>query len=140
MASQLIMYDTGLRDMLTGAINVSTDAFKVLLVTSAYVMDRGLHTRQSDITGEVVASGYTEGGLPVVLSTALDTGVHTFTLQVGSVVWDPATITARAAIVYKVAGALPSDNQLVCAIVSDTDIVSTNGPWSTMPSYYVIQN
>jgi hypothetical protein len=54
-------------------INVGVDAFKLLLLTSAYTPNKGTHRFQSDLTNELPAgNGYTTGGNTI---TGMATGM-----------------------------------------------------------------
>ena len=57
-----LIFNSALRDEAIGSIDFDTDTFKVMLVTAAYVENKDTHTKRSDITNEVVGTGYTAGG------------------------------------------------------------------------------
>ena len=57
-----VLYNSFKKEVST-AINLATNTIKVMLVSSAYTPDIDAHTRRSDITNEVGASGsYASGG------------------------------------------------------------------------------
>lgn len=114
--------------MMSGAINFSSDTFKMALYTNAATLDETTSAYTS--TGEVVASGYTAGG-QVVTAT-----VSTETTSSGSIVYvnfsSPswtAAMTARGALIYK-AGA----NGAVCVLDFGNDKTSTSTFTVTMPA------
>ena len=114
-------------NMMSGAINFSTDTFYMALYTNAATLDQT--TSAYTTQGEVVASGYTAGG-NVVTAT-----VTTQTTPSGSIVYvnfsSPswtAALTARGALIYK-AGA----NGAVCVLDFGNDKISTNTFTVQMP-------
>ena len=115
-------------NMMSGAINFSSDTFKMALYTNAATLDQT--TTAYTTQGEVVASGYTAGG-QVVTAT-----VMTQTTPSGSIVyvnfsspsWS-AALTARGALIYK-AGA----NGAVCVLDFGNDKTSTSTFTVQMPA------
>jgi hypothetical protein len=85
-----------------GEIAFLTDTIKVGLVTSTYTVDIDSDTLWSDITNEVVGTGYTAGGATLASKTSTqdntnDRGV----MDAADVTWSTSTVTARAAVVYE---------------------------------------
>jgi hypothetical protein len=114
----------------TGNINLATDTFKVMLVTAAYAPDFDAHSHRSDVTNEVAGTGYTAGGQAITGQTvtqdnANDRGKFTAT----NVSWASSTITARAAVFYKVVGSAATD-LLVFYLDFGANFSSSNGPFS----------
>jgi hypothetical protein len=95
-------YDNYFYHLARGEINPLTDTFNALLVTSSYTPNKGTHNSLSDITNEVVGAGYTAGGEAVAASVSLDATNHRVDVSFAGASWSSATITARAAVIYKV--------------------------------------
>ena len=123
-----VIYNSFKRDIQNGSIDLDTDDIKVMLVTSAYVPDIDAHTKASDITNEVVGTGYTAGG--VSLATKAVTADNTNDLgkfDADDVTWATSTITARGAVIYKSRGGASSADELVAYLDFVSDKVSTAG-------------
>jgi hypothetical protein len=134
-------FDSLFSDISTGAVVPSTDTFYAMLVTSTYSPNKGTHTRRSDVTNEVVGTGYTLGGAAVTLTAALDTSLHKETYTFSAVSWTTATITARACVIYKRRGGASSADNLVAYVDFGSDIVSTAGTFAvTFSAPLTIQN
>lgn len=113
----------------TGGINFSTDSFKCGLVTSAYTYNRSTHQFYSDITNEVVGTGYTAGGVTVVPIITNDTTNHQLTITIPAVSWTTATITARQLFCYKNTG-VAGTSPLIGFSDFLSDVSSTAGTFS----------
>lgn len=123
-----VIYDSFKYDVSTGAIDLNTDSFKVLLVTSSYTPNAGTHTKRSDVTDEVVGAGYTTGGAALVnIVVTNDTTNHLTKFDADDTSWASSTITARGAVVYKSRGSASSADELVCYIDFGADKVCTTG-------------
>jgi len=123
-----VIYNSFKRDIQNGSIDLDTDDIKVMLVTSSYVPDIDAHTKASDITNEVVGTGYTAGG--VSLATKAVTADNTNDLgkfDADDVTWATSTITARGAVIYKSRGGASSADELVAYLDFVSDKVSTAG-------------
>jgi hypothetical protein len=121
-------YNSFKRDIANGSINLSADIIKVMLVTSTYVPAIKTHTKISDVTNEVVGTGYTAGGITlagktVVANNTTDKGVF----AASNITLSSATITARGAVLYKSRGGVATLDELVCYVDFNADITSTNG-------------
>ena len=62
MAVTAHVYGLAQAGLMSKTIDLVNDAIKVMLCTSAYVPNQDAHQFKSDITGEVVGTGYTAGG------------------------------------------------------------------------------
>jgi methanogenic corrinoid protein MtbC1 len=85
------------QQMLTGAQNLSTDTLKIALYTALASIDET--TTEYTTTNEIVGTGYTAGGVTlsnVTISTSQTTAYVTF----DNPTWDPASLTARGALIY----------------------------------------
>lgn len=136
-----LIYTSFFRDAVKGDIDLDTDTYRMMLVTSAYTENKD-HAKRSDITNEVAAGGgYTAGGSVVTLTPTLDTANDRLDIAIGSVNWPTATITAAGAVVYKARGGAASADELVCFLDFGGDVTSTNGTFTVTPSSPVrIQN
>jgi hypothetical protein len=93
------VFKTGLLDGTYDFGTGTTDVYKIALYTNAATLDSD--TTAYTTTGQVVASGYTAGGL--VLTPTVSYGGTTSFLSFANVTWTSA-LTARGALIYKVGG------------------------------------
>lgn len=137
-----VIYNSFKRDVMNGSVDLDTDTIKVMLVTSSYTPNKDSHAKRSDVTNEVSGTGYTTGGATLANKTVTadntnDRGVF----DADDVVWSAATITARAAVLYKSRGGLASADELVCYIDFGSDYTSTAGdftiPWHASGILYL---
>lgn len=104
------IYDSATFKSVTGGVDLDTDSFKVLLVTSAYTPNQKTHVNRSDISGEVAAGGgYTTGGQAVTVSVTNDTANDRTDITLGGTTFAAVTLTARAAVYYKNTGVASTD-------------------------------
>ncbi|AXQ69715.1 hypothetical protein HOU03_gp133 [Caulobacter phage CcrSC] len=120
-----LVYNSMLDDLVKGAINFNSDTFKVMLVTSAYTPNKDTHTRKNQVTNEVTGTGYTAGGQASAVTITPDTTNDREDLSFATVTWTSATITARAAVIYKDTGTA-STSPLVAYVDFGSDVSSTN--------------
>lgn len=125
-----VIYDSFTDDVCRGNIVPSSDTFWGLLVTSSYTPNKGTHTKRSDLTNEVVGTGYTADGQVVALTLAKDTSGHKETLSFADNVWTTATISAAAEVIYKRRGGLASADNLVCYVDFGGTVSSTAGTFT----------
>jgi hypothetical protein len=107
--------------MLNGAFNFTSGTFKIALYTNAATLDAATTAYTS--TGEVVASGYTAGGLALTIvqtPTVGNTG-NTAYISFNNAVWN-AALTARGALIYQSGGGNPA----VCVLDFGADKTSTS--------------
>ena len=94
------VYGEFIAALATKSVNLSSDAIKVMLVTSSYTpaqaTDQYASTPQAY---EISGTGYTAGGVALSSVTIADT-TDVWTLSAANAVWTTATFTARYAIVY----------------------------------------
>jgi hypothetical protein len=136
-----LIYDNFLDSLVKGGFNFSTDTIKVLLVTSTFVANKGTQLSRADVTNEVVGTGYTAGGNPTTVTCTKDTTNHREDLTFSNVTWNTATITARAAIIYKSAGGTAAGDVLVAYVDFGQDVSSTAAAFSvTFSSALRFQN
>ena len=99
----------------------TTQVFKIALYTNAATLDATTTAYTS--TGEVVASGYTAGGLTLVISQAPTVGASGTTAywSFNNAVWTTA-VTARGALIYLANG---TTNPAICVLDFGNDKTST---------------
>lgn len=123
-------YTSYIDDCLRGNIDNDTDTFKVMLCTSSYVPSRN-HTKRSDITNEVVGTGYTAGGATITVTvSAIDTVNNRVDVILGGTSFTSSTITARYAVYYKSRGGLASADELVAVNDFGSDVSSSSGTFT----------
>lgn len=135
-----LIFNSALDDAFRALIDFDTDTFKCMLVTSAYTPNKDTHTRRSDVTNEVVATGYTAGGAAAAVTVTKDTANDRIDTSLGAVSWPTSTITARGAVYYKSRGGAASADELVAYIDFTSDVISTAGTFGLTASILRLQN
>lgn len=136
-----LIYNSFIRDVLVGNIDLDTDTFKVMLTTSSYTENKDTHDKRDDVTNEVTGTGYTAGGASTsVTVAAIDTTNDDVEITIGAGSWTTSTITARKAVVYKSRGGASSADELVCVIDFGSDVVSVAGTFTLTASTIKYQN
>lgn len=102
-----------------GSINFATDTYYIALYTNAAAL--GATTAAYTATGEVVASGYTAGGVPLTVSVQPVAASNTVYASFADVTIN-AAFTARGALIYKHGGA----NTAVAVLDFGADKTSTS--------------
>jgi len=107
-------FKTGLMD---GTFNFTSDTFYMALYTNAATLDAS--TTAYTATGEVVATGYTAGGLALTIAQTPTVGNsgNVAYISFDNAVWSGA-ITARGALIYTSGGS-------VCVLDFGADKTST---------------
>lgn len=127
-----LVYDSYLDDVFHGNI-ATTDTYKCALVTSSYTASKTAHTKFSDVTNEVTGTGYSAGGATVVPTFTKDTTNHREVVTFPQLTWTSSTITARAAVCYKVGGT-SATSPLVFYDDFGSDVSTTNGTFTLQQS------
>lgn len=99
-------YGRGVEAFKDGSVDWEADTIKVALLDAAHTPDQGGDALFTDVSGdEISGSGYTAGGEDLTAKTlSYDAaGLHV-TLDAADVSWDPSTITAQYAVIYKETG------------------------------------
>jgi hypothetical protein len=121
-----LIYNAAKKNLINGTIDLDTDTVKAMLVTSTYAPNIDTHAFRSDVTNEVVGTGYTAGGAALTTKTVTQDNVNDRAVfDASDVVWAAATITARAAVLYKNRGGLASADELIGYFDFGSDITST---------------
>ena len=126
-----LTYTSFYYDTCTGAIDLDTDTFKMLLVTSSYTAAK-THDRRNDITNEVSGTGYTAGGNAVTVTVAQDNTNSRVTVDFTVTSWTSSTITARGGVIYKSRGGASSADELVCYLDFGADVRSSAGTFAVL--------
>lgn len=110
-------FKTGL---MNGTFNFTSGTFYMALYTNAATLDATTTAYTS--TGEVVASGYTAGGLALTITQTPTVGNSGSTAYISfsNAVWNSA-LTARGALIYQSGGGNPA----VCVLDFGSDKTST---------------
>ena len=109
---------------------LATDIYYVMLTTSVYVPDQDTHTKRSDVTNEVVGTGYTAGGLALVPTFTKDLTNNRVQIVFPAVSWPTSTITARRAVYYKRRGGLATADELIAQNDFVADVATTAATFS----------
>lgn len=124
------IYNSFLDDLAKGNIDMDSDTFYGMLVTSTYTPDKDAHTKRSDVTNEVVGTGYTAAGAASAVTLALDTANDKETATFADISWATSTITARALVIYKHRGGASSADNLVAYCDFGADKSSSGGTFT----------
>lgn len=110
MAITAHAYGQFMAALATKTVNLSTDALKVMLVTSSYTPNQaGDQYASTPQAFEITGTGYSAGGTALTSVSIADTG-NVWTLSAANTAWTTATFTARYGIVYdSQSGSLGSD-------------------------------
>lgn len=106
---------------MNGTFNFTSGSFKIALYTNAATLDAS--TTAYTATGEVVASGYTAGGLALTIAQVPTVGNsgNTAYISFNNAVWN-AALTARGALIYEVT----TGNPAVCVLDFGSDKTSNS--------------
>jgi hypothetical protein len=106
--------------MMNGTFNFTSGTFYMALYTNAATLDTTTTAYTS--TGEVVASGYTAGGLALTIAQVPTVGNSGTTAYISfnNAVWTSA-LTARGALIYQSGGGNPA----VCVLDFGSDKTSS---------------
>ena len=125
-----LVYNSCIRNAVTGQIDFDTDTFYMMLVTSSYTPDQDTHLDRADVTNEVTGTNYTSAGQSVTVTVgAVDTANDRVDISFADVTWASSTITAAAAVVYKYTGTA-ADDLLVAYLDFGGDVSSTSGDFT----------
>ena len=133
-------YTSAIEDNAKGAIDFDTDTFWVMLTSASYAEDKDAHTKRSDITNEISATGYSSGGKVCPVAVAKDTGTDRVTVTFQSVNWTGFTGTARKAVYYKRRGGASSADELVGVNDFGADVTVTGSTFVVADTVLTYQN
>ena len=136
-----LIFNSAVRDEAIGSIDYDTDVFKVMLTTLTYAENKDTHAKRSDITNEVVGTGYTAGGNTVTVTVAaVDTVNDRVDITLGGTTWPTSTLTARKAVYYKSRGGVATADEIIAVVDFVTDVSTTVGTFTLTASTLRKQN
>lgn len=135
-----LVYTSCIDDLAKGAIDFDTDTFYVMLVTASYTENKDTHTKRSDITNEISATGYSSGGKACTVAVAKDTATDRVTVTFQSTNWTGFTGTARKAIYYKRRGGASSADELIGVNDFGADVTVTGSTFVVADTVLTFQN
>lgn len=135
-----MVYNSALRDLVTGAVDADTDTFRAMLVGAGYTPNKDTHTKRSDLSSEVSGTGYTAGGATATVSVAMDTVNDRVNITLGAVNWPAATLTAAGLVYYKSRGGVATADELIAFIDFGSEVSATAGAFQVGASTIRLQN
>lgn len=136
-----LVYNSAVRAIATGTIDLDTDTFWAMLTTSTYTENKDTHDFRDDVTNEVTGTGYTAGGQAITVSVAaVDTTNDRVVVTIGPVSWASSTITARKMVVYKRRGGAASADELLFVNDFGSDVISVSGTFTVAANTITFQN
>lgn len=124
-------YLAGMVGLWTGVVDPDSDVLKVALVTSSYTPDLGVHDFFDDVTGEVVGTGYTAGGVTLASVTVTGTVANS---------WGTAWAVGTAYGVGKLVRPTTGNGFVYRCSVAGTSHASTEPAWPTVFGQTVADN
>ena len=108
MAISAEWYGLALKNLMDGSTTFDwdTDTIKVALLSSAYTPNQDTHDFFDDVSAnEITGTGYSSGGFTLSsCAVSYDSASNEIRLDAADIVANPATFTARYAVVYKDTG------------------------------------
>ena len=105
--------------LMNGVYNFTSGSFKMALYTGAATLGPDTAVYTAGMTGEVVATGYTAGGIALPVSVAPTSANDVSYISFSNVTWY-GNITARGALIYQDGGSNPT----VCVLDCGSDKTS----------------
>jgi hypothetical protein len=118
MAIQQGATDAFATGLMNGVYNFTTDSFKIALYTGSASL--GPTTAIYTSANEVVATGYSAGGIALPVSVTPTSANNTTYISFSNVTWN-AALTASGALIYKSDGTNPT----VCVLDFGSEKIST---------------
>jgi hypothetical protein len=118
-----LIYNEGKKQILDGSIDLLNDILRVALVTSSYTPDKDAHVDFGDIDNEVSGAGYITADDPTYGKELSNPSVKKnitndrAEFNAEDVIWTTATITARAAIIFKFVNDENNDTNILIAYI-----------------------
>lgn len=126
-----VIYNSFFYDSMMGNVTPGVHTFKLMLVSSGYTPNKDTHTKRSDVTNEVTGTGYTAGGATLAGNTITQDNTNDLAKwTANAVTFDPATLTARGAVLYRSRGSLASADELVKYFDFGSDKSSSAAPFT----------
>lgn len=117
-----VIYNPAKKKILDADIDFVANTIKVMLVTASYT-PLATHEFRSSVTNEVTGTGYTAGGETLANKTVTVVGANGV-FDADDVIWAAATITARAAVLYRDTGN-PATDPIIAYIDFNENKIST---------------
>jgi hypothetical protein len=114
-------------ELFKGIQNLSTDTLYIALYTA--LADIGPDTTAYTTSEEIVGTGYTAGGIALT-GVTINTYDGTVYINFDNAVWNPASFTARGALIYNTSKA----NRSIAVLDFGADKTCSNSFTITMPS------
>lgn len=116
------IYGRFLDHLVNERISFANDVFKGMIVTDQYLVNQGAHGFKSDITQEVVGSGYVAGGVQIPIGNIIYTpSTKLLQIEGGDIVLPSVTFSnAKYLIVYDDTPITAATKPLVMYSVFDT--------------------
>lgn len=131
MPVSALMYGPALTSLTQAKMNLALDSMKVMLTTSVYVPAQDTHQFKASVTGEVVGTGYTAGGVVLAtVTTAYNATTNTLTFDAADSSWSNATITARYAVIYDDTPTTDATKPLLAYVDFGADVSSSAGAFT----------
>lgn len=136
------VYNSFWDDLTKGNIVPSTDVFWVMLLNEAGVAaaNKDTHTKRSDVTGEITATGYSAGGKVITCTVSSLVAVDRQLITFPSVNWPDFTGTAYGAVIYKRRGGVSSADNLVAINDFGGGVTLTDTTLAIADSVIQVQN
>jgi len=115
------------QDILLGVHDLDTDTLKIALYLAT--ADLGAATTVYTTTGETSGPGYTAGGNTLTGVTVLTSGTTAY-VDFANAVWDPASFTARGALIYNAS----KSNKAIAVLDFGSDKTTTTTFTVQMPA------
>jgi hypothetical protein len=115
------------QDILLGVHDLDTDTLKIALYLAT--ADLGAATTVYTTTGETSGAGYTAGGNTLTGVTVLTSGTTAY-VDFANPTWDPASFTARGALIYNAS----KSNKAIAVLDFGSDKTTTTTFTVQMPA------
>jgi hypothetical protein len=115
------------QDILLGVHDLDTDTLKIALYLAT--ADLGAATTVYTTTGETSGPGYTAGGNTLTGVTVLTSGTTAY-VDFANPTWDPASFTARGALIYNAS----KSNKAIAVLDFGSDKTTTTTFTVQMPA------
>jgi hypothetical protein len=135
-----LLFNSFWNDLGKGNIDMESDTIKCMLVTSSYTENKDTHTKRSDITNEITATGYTAGGKTCTVAIATDTATDRTTYTIQSVNWPGYSGTSAKAVFYKSRGGAASADELIGVDDFSGSVTITGAIMVVADSVITVQN
>lgn len=138
-AGNWIMFGNAMEQTFKGGIDWDSNAFRMILVTSAWTPDQDADDTYSDLSANEVANGngYTTGGKLLTVTVSRTAGTNAVDIDCDDQSWTSSTITAKRAVIVRDANAdgTLAAGDLLCAYV---DLETGGGSLSTTNGTFAI--